>query len=100
MAVLQIVGNQSGVGKTSLAAALLIKANAAGKKVAYYKPFSDASGTDPDVTFIGSLLASIGGPNVPAPADKGDISSTQATIAKLDSEAGLVIIEGPSTALP
>ncbi|MBC8280595.1 MAG: hypothetical protein H8E48_07410 [Chloroflexi bacterium] len=100
MAVLQIVGNQSGAGKTSLAAALLIKANAAGKKAAYYKPFSDASGADPDVAFIGSLLASIGGPDVPAPADTGDLGSAQATIAKLDSDADIVIVEGPSTATP
>ena len=52
MAVLQIVGNQSGVGKTSLASALLVTANNAGKKVAYYKPFADGRTADPDVCLL------------------------------------------------
>ncbi|MBT98007.1 MAG: hypothetical protein CL902_05185 [Dehalococcoidia bacterium] len=100
MAVLQIVGNQSGAGKTSLAAALLIKANAAGKKTAYYKPFSNAFGTDSDVEFVGGLLASMGGPDVPTPASADDLASAQSAIAKLDFEADIVIVEGPSTAPP
>ena len=100
MAVLQIVGNQPGAGKTSLAAALLIKANAAGKKAVYYKPFSHASGTDPDVEFVGGLLASMGDPDVPASAATGDMRSAQAAMAKLDSEADIVVVEGSSTATP
>jgi BioD-like phosphotransacetylase family protein len=103
VAVLQIVGNQSGAGKTSLAAALLVAANAAGKKAAYYKPFSDAPGLDADTAFIGLLLQYIGGPSVPdprKPADSHDFTDTQTTITNLQSEADLVIIEGPDAATP
>ena len=98
MAVLQIVGNTSGAGKTSLAAALLVTANTAGKKAAYYKPFADGRTADSDVVFMSELLQSIGGPAVPPPgnkSDSGDLSSAQSEVSKLESEAGLVVIEGP-----
>ena len=103
MAVLQIVGNTSGAGKTSLAAALLVIANTAGKKAAYYKPFADGRTADSDVAFMSELLQSIGGPAVPAPgnkSDSGDLSSAQAEISKLESEAGRVVIEGPDSSEP
>lgn len=103
MSVLQIVGNQSGAGKTSLAAALLVAANAAGKKAAYYKAFSDAPGLDADAAFIGLLLQSHGGPSVPAPGkpiDAHDLANTQAVIANLQSEVDLVIVDGPDAATP
>ena len=103
MAVLQIVGNTSGAGKTSLAAALLVTANTAGKKAAYYKPFADGRTTNPDVVFMSELLQSIGGPAVPPPgnkSDSGDLSSAQAEISRLESEAGLVVIEGPDGSEP
>lgn len=103
MAVLVILGNQvSGSGKTSLAAALLVIAHAAGKQAAYYKPFSDELEADPDVTFISQLLRdSSGGPAVPAPkpldriTDAASVGEVQAETARLESETGLVIIEGP-----
>ena len=103
MAVLQIVGNQSGAGKTSLAAALLVAANAAGKKAAYYKAFSDPPGLDADAAFIGLLLQSHGGPSVPDPGkpiDAHDLANTQAAIASLQSEVDLVIVEGSDAATP
>ena len=103
MTVLQIVGNQSGAGKTSLAAALLVTANAAGKRAAYYKPFADGRTTDPDVVFISGLLQSIGGPAVPSPRNKsesGDLSPAQAEVSKLESEADVVVIEGPDGSAP
>jgi len=103
VAVLQIVGNTSGAGKTSLAAALLVIANTAGKKAAYYKPFADGRTADSDVAFMSELLQSIGGPAVPAPgnkSDSGDLSSAQAEISKLESEAGRVVIEGPDSSEP
>ena len=102
MAVLQIVGNESGAGKTSLAAALLLTANAAGKHAAYYKPFSSEPGADPDVAFISQLLQTTSsGPLVPAPkpqatsADAAALGEVRTEISKLESEAGVVIIEGP-----
>ena len=103
MAVLQIVGNQSGAGKTSLAAALLVTANAAGKKAAYYKPFADGRTADSDVAFMSELSASLGGPAVPAPGNKSDsanLGPTQAEISKLESEAGIVVVEGPDAQAP
>ena len=103
MAVLQIVGNTSGAGKTSLAAALLVTASAAGKQAAYYKPFADEPTADSDVAFISGLLESIGGPAVPSPGNKndsGDLTTAQAEISRLESEAGLVVIEGPDGSAP
>jgi len=103
VAVLQIVGNTSGAGKTSLAAALLVTANTAGKKAAYYKPFADGRTADSDVAFMSELLLSIGGPAVPAPGNKidsGDLTSAQAEVSKLESETGLVVIEGPDGSEP
>ena len=57
MSVIQIVGNQSGAGKTSLAAALLVTAANVGRRAAYYKPFADGRTTDADVTANSALLA-------------------------------------------
>ena len=104
MAVLLIVGNQPGVGKTSLAAALLVTAAAAGNRAAYYKPFSDELGVDRDVAFISQLLQSnSGGPGVPAPkplassADAAEMAEVRARVSRLESEAGIVVIEGLDT---
>ena len=100
MAVLQIVGNQSGAGKTSLAAALLLTANAAGKQAAYCKPFSDAPDSDPDAAFISQLLQTSGGPPVSAPKplaglnDAAAMAEVQAEVSKLESDYGIVVIEG------
>ena len=78
MTVLQIVGNQSGAGKTSLAAALVIKANTANKKAVYYKPLSEPDGADPDVEFIENLLTSINAPNISDSSSVNILSSPQA----------------------
>ena len=107
MAVLYIVGNLAGYqpasGKTSVAAALLITANAAGKQAAYIKPFADEPDTDLDVAFISGLLQTIsGGPPVPAPRPLANLSEeaamgeVRAEVARLESEAGIVIIEAPA----
>ena len=103
MSVIQIVGNQSGAGKTSLAAALLVTAANVGRKAAYYKPFADGRTTDADVAFISGLQESLGGSAVPAPgnkSDSGDLSNTQAEVTRLESEAGIVVIEGPDSSAP
>jgi len=106
VAVLQIVGNQPGAGKTSLAAALLVMAMTTGRKAAYLKPFSSDPGTDLDVAFIAGLLQSSGGLLVPAPrpqtgsANAGVLDELQAALARLDSEADVVVIEGPDASAP
>jgi len=103
VAVIQIVGNQSGVGKTSVAAALLVTASKAGNQAAYYKPFSDGRTADSDVAFMSGLLESIGGPAVPAPrnkSDSGELITAQSEVSRLESEGGIVIIEGPDASTP
>jgi BioD-like phosphotransacetylase family protein len=107
VAVLHIVGNLAGYqpasGKTSVAAALLITANATGKQAAYIKPFADEPDADLDVTFISGLIqATFGGPAVPAPRPLANLSEesamgeVRAEVARLESEAGIVIIEAPA----
>ena len=96
MAVLQIVGNQSGAGKTSLASALLITANNSGRKAAYYKPFADGRTVDLDVEFMSKLSESLGSPTVPTPANKsdsGNLALIQSAICALETEASMVILE-------
>jgi BioD-like phosphotransacetylase family protein len=103
VAVIQIIGNQSGAGKTSLAAALLVTANTAGKHAAYYKPFADGRTADADVAFISGLQETLGGPAVPAPgnkSDSSDLSNAQTEVSRLESEAGIVVIEGPDASAP
>ena len=60
MATLNIVATGPGAGKTSLAGALARTLMAGGRKVAYYKPLSAQPEADPDVEFMGRLLASPG----------------------------------------
>ena len=57
MAVIQIVGNQSGVGKTSLAAALLVQLHRSSRHGAYWKPFSESPESDADVQFVSGVLS-------------------------------------------
>ena len=105
MAVLLIVGNQSGVGKTSLAAALLATANKAGRQAAYYKPFSNEPDTDLDVAYISAMLqATSGGPPVPTPkpiasmSDDASMDGAKAETSRLEAETGLVVIDAPAVA--
>ena len=103
MAVLQIVGNQSGAGKTSLASALLVIANNSGKTASYYKPFADGRTADLDVEFMSRLSAYLGCPTVPAPANKsdsGNLDLVHSEISKLETEASIVILEGPDGQKP
>ena len=82
---------------------MLVTASAAGKPAAYYKPFAVGLGADSDVAFISGLLESIGGPAVPSPgnkSDSGDLTTAQAEVSRLESEAGLVVIEGPDGSVP
>ncbi|GIT45135.1 MAG: hypothetical protein Ct9H300mP11_30710 [Chloroflexota bacterium] len=71
MAVLQIVGNQSGAGKTSLASALLVTPIIPGKRQAITS-LSPTPTADLDVEFMSRLSAYLGCPTVPAPANNLD----------------------------
>ncbi|HCP22987.1 MAG TPA: hypothetical protein DIT90_02560, partial [Dehalococcoidia bacterium] len=98
MAVIQIVGNQSGSGRTSVASALLVTAQAAGKNAAYYKPTSPQAEADPDVAYVSQLIT--GGPAVPAPQTSPSEAQVQEAVAALESQADVVIVEGPDSASP
>ena len=108
MAALSIVSNRPGAGKTCLAGALARRHALAGRRVAYYKPFSAKPDTDPDVAFMQSALARWGsaqGPvPVPAPlsADtqqpdspmpQPSTAEAQQAIAALEGEFDLVLVE-------
>ena len=113
MAVLQVVGDRPGTGKTCLVGAILTYMAATGRSAAYFKPFAIHPQADADVTFISNhLLAGAGDPQVPAPVQtpQEDSSSTMLTgpasqeigkaAADLDNTADVVLVEGPDLTSP
>jgi len=113
VAVLQVVGDRPGTGKTCLVGAILTHLAATGRSAAYFKPFSDHPQADADVAFISThLLAGAGDPQVPAPIQtpQEDSSATMLAgpagqeigkaVADLDSTADVVLIEGPDLTSP
>ena len=113
MAVLQVVGNRPGTGKTCLVGAILTHLAATGRSAAYFKPFSDHPGADADVAFISThLLAGAGDSKVPAPVQtpQEDSSPTMLTsrtgqevgkaVADLAGTADVVLVEGPDLTSP
>ena len=110
MAVLQVVGDRPGTGKTCLVGAILTHLAATGRSAAYFKPFSNHPLADADVAFISThLLAGAGNPQVPAPIQtpQEDSSSTMLAgqeigkaVADLDSTVDVVLVEGPDLTSP
>ena len=107
MPAIQVSGDRPGVGKTSLAAVLLLRAASLGHNPGYYKPFTTSQGEDPDVAFVLQHLlpqqADAPAP-IPLPADAGpghaeSLSGQLASMAGL-SDTGTVIVEGPDLASP
>lgn len=104
MGVLQILSNQPGAGKSTLAAALLLKLTQSQTQAAYYQPFSGPDDPGPD--FIHQMLLSHGGaPATPAAQSlpAGDSGLTEAAaeiiriaVASLQQSAAAVIVDGPS----
>ena len=76
MPAIQVSGDRPGVGKTSLAAALLLGTASQGRNPVYHKPFTMSQDGDPDVAFVSQHLlpgqdgASPASP-IPLPADAG-----------------------------
>ena len=104
MPTLLVSALQSGSGKTCMISALLARLKSAGKKVAYYKPFSLNTDDDPDAAFIGEyLLGGDGLPGIPAPRllpEKASVGQTdlvlvQQTVRQLDQAVDVVLVEGP-----
>ena len=109
MPAIQVSGDRPGVGKTSLAGALLLRAASQGRTPRYHKPFTTSQGADPDAAFVSeTLLAGQDGAPAssptPLPADAGPaqaepLSGQLATMAGL-AATGTVIVEGPDLASP
>ena len=104
MAVLQIVGDRARAGKTSLAGALLLHLQTAGRKAAYFKPFTAAAQDDADVSFLSSgLLEDILFPEDYHPQQlpsSGADATTQTSVItdvahQLEGQSDLVLVEGP-----
>ena len=113
MAVLQVIGDRPGAGKTCLVGAILTHLAATGRSAAYFKPFSNHPQTDADVAFISThLMAGAGDPQVPAPIQtpQEDSSHTMLTglagqgvgkaVADLASIVDVVLVEGPDLTSP
>lgn len=109
MAVLQIVADQPGAGKTSLAAALLLHSVESGIRAAYYKPFSTNPREDPDVALITQSLFGAN-PSPPPPSSHPFPPSTEAAqflaspaanemqqaVTRLREQYDLVLLESPN----
>ena len=101
MGVLQVISNRPGAGKTCLIGALTCRLTAAGKSVAYYKPFSPEAGADPDAAFMAQLLPETPEP-VPPPIasslSEPHLSEAQRreiadAVARLDAAFDTVLVE-------
>jgi hypothetical protein len=113
VAVLQIVADRPGAGKTSLAGALLVHLAAAGKRVAYYKPLSQTPDQDPDVSFFsGYPLTGADSSQVPSPQAMPAITGARPrlgepqageirkTVARLKRQCDSLLLESPDLASP
>ena len=113
MAVLQIVADQPGAGKTSVAGALLLHLAEAGKRVGYYKPFSNHPGEDLDVALVEQSLLSATSPSqvpnsLPLPPITSGVPSlvnaaadeVQRAVKALQDQCDLVLLEGPDLGTP
>ncbi len=108
MAVLQVVANQAGAGKTCLIAGLLHHIAASGQTAGYCKPFSGNPASDPDVAFLATLLSQAAPENTSPPAVPAPFPSpaaialsdqeTQAvrdSVQAVDAAVGHVLLESP-----
>ena len=108
MAVLQIISNRPGVGKTCLAGALSRSMAAVSQRVAYYKPLSPTPEADPDAAFMSQVLAGEESSSIPVPMPltqpvdlaqpPTDLSDAQRqevadNLARLDAEFDAVLVE-------
>ena len=108
MAVLQIISNRPGVGKTCLAGALSRRMADVRQRVAYYKPLSPTPEANPDVAFMSQILAGEQASSIPVPMPltqpvdlaqpPTDLSGAQRqevadNLARLDAEFDTVLVE-------
>ena len=88
MPTLIIAGTEPGVGKTSLAAGLLVQLAGEGRSSAYYKPFS-ATADDADVRLepFGPLAVILGPAPVTALPDASNMGDVSAAVRALREKA-------------
>ena len=104
MPVLQIVGDRARAGKTSLAGALLLEHVDAGRRAAYFKPFSAAGLDDADVSFLchdllnyDSTPEGFNGQRFPSASSDLPLLSEdiRRAVAQLQDHSDLVLVESP-----
>ena len=113
MPVIQISGDRRGVGKTSLAGALLARRISAGKGGGYYKPFTTWDVQDPDVAFVeNSLLTAPTAPTAATitppvrlpdnagPSHAGSLAEQVGDFPAPPDVADTMIVEGPDLVSP
>ena len=108
MAIINLVSNQPGAGKTCLAGALAVKSSQMGRRVAYYKPLSVTPEADGDVGFLAPLLVESGSPQegVPPPLSQpvsfddlptslsdAHADQVEANLSSLESTFDLTIVD-------
>jgi hypothetical protein len=108
LAVIQIIGDRHGAGKTSLAGALLLHRSETDQSSGYCKPLSETPDDDPDSSFVSEMLLSgFDGPPVPTPhelppltgprlaLDASLAGQIKSEVAQVEAAAGLVLLESP-----
>ena len=94
MPTLIIAGTESGVGKTSLAAGLLVQLAGEGRSSAYYKPFSStADDADARLALFGPLAVILGPAPVAALPDASNMGDVSAAVRALREQADTIIVE-------
>ncbi len=90
-----LIAGPAAAGKTSLAAALLLRLRDAGRSAAYCKPFSATPGDDADHAFASGVLAGALGIAVGPPPRplSGSVAEAAAAIAELARQHETVIVE-------
>ena len=115
MAIIDLVSNLPGAGKTCLAGALAAKSCQTGKRVAYYKPFSVTPEADAGTSFLAPLLAEMGSPQegVPSPLalpispeelptnlSEAHSAQVESSLVKLETTFDLTIVDWDAPAPP
>jgi uncharacterized protein len=103
VAVIQVVANQPGAGKTCLIGAMLAGLRRQGRRAGYFRPFSPTPQEDPDVEFfLRKMLVEEGDPPVPSPQATPAVAPAPAwqgalreAAASLQTAADVVLLEGP-----
>ena len=108
MPAIQVSGDRPGVGKTSLAAALLLGTASQGRSPAYHKPFTTSQGRRPRRCLCVATPAARTRCHFPDSAARGrrtgtrrvPLRSTVINGRSFSTDADPVIVEGPDLASP